>query len=269
MRHLPQRKINGGNDEYFTKHNVAQQCVSSLFTKIGDSTGSTFVEPSAGNGVFSEIMMAHNKSIISYDIAPKHKSIIKKDFLTVNFGNNNIKNAVFIGNPPFGTCSNLAVKFFNKASEAASYIAFILPKTFRKQSIHMRINHYFHLIHDEDLPKNSFVVNEHEHDVPTVFQIWEKRKNKRHPLRIPNNYITWTTKSEAEFAIRRVGGNAGTIYTNNFLNFSDSSNYFCVANHDSVVEKLQQADFKNIVNNTAGVRSISKLEIVSFLHSQC
>ncbi|MBE8181960.1 MAG: hypothetical protein HAW61_00340 [Candidatus Portiera sp.] len=269
MNHLPQRKINGGNDEYFTKPSVAEKCVNSLFAKLDPALESIFIEPSAGNGVFSKIIMGHDKKIISYDIEPQHKSIIKKDFLNINFNKNNIKDAIFIGNPPFGTCSNLAIKFFNKSSEAASHIGFILPKTFRKHSIQMKINHYFHLIHDEDLPKNSFLVNGVEHDVPTVFQIWEKQKNKREPLRIPNDYITWTKKSDADFAIRRVGGNAGTIYTDNFLNFSDSSNYFCVEKCGGVIEKLKQADFRSIVNNTAGVRSLSKLEILNFLHSQC
>lgn len=136
-----------------------------------------------------------------------------------------------IGNPPFGTCSNLAIKFFNKASEVASYITFILPRTFRKESIQRKLNKFFHLIYDEDLPKNSFLVAGKEHDVPTVFQIWKKEKEPKKFEKFDifsNDYIRWVTKEQAEFVIRRVGGNAGKVFYNtNLKNFNINSNYFC------------------------------------------
>ncbi len=269
MNNLPQRKVNGGNDEYFTKPRVAKKCISTLLKKVNGGGDGLFIEPSAGSGVFSNILLANDKQVLSYDINPQDDSVIKQDFLKLDFAQSKIAGAVVVGNPPFGTCSSLAIKFFNKSSEVANYIAFILPKTFRKESVQMRINNYFHLIHDEDLPKNSFLVDGLEHDVPTVFQIWEKQIIKRSYTPVKNDYIIWTAKEQAQFVIRRVGGNAGTVYTRNFAEFSESSNYFCVEKQKGVIGHLQQADFKYIVNNTAGVRSLSKSEILGFLHRRC
>ena len=35
------------------------------------------------------------------------------------------------------------------------------------------------MICEEDLPPNSFLVNDNPHDVPCVFQIWVKKENER------------------------------------------------------------------------------------------
>lgn len=268
MSNFSQRKLNGGNDDYFTKPTIAKKIIDNVLEKIPNNKNTLFVEPSAGNGVFSSILLAKNKKVISYDIAPQGDNIIKKDFLALNFQKENIKNAIFIGNPPFGTCSHLAVKFFNKASEVAEYIAFILPRTFRKVSIQKRIHKHFHLIHDEILQKNSFIVGGKEHNVPTIFQIWKKEKTPRVFNNVENKYIDWVSKEKALFAIRRVGGNAGAVYTKgNFENFSLSSNYFCIERKKGVMKILKTANFSNIINNTVGVRSLSKIEIVSYINN--
>jgi len=264
---LKQRKINGGNDEFFTKPAIAELVVKKMLEKIKTSPKTSFVEPSAGDGKFIEALIKFNrKNIVAYDIDPKTKAR-KRNFLGLDFNKEKIQhNSIFIGNPPFGFASNLAVKFFNKSSKRAKYIVFILPRTFRKDSIKNKLNKKFHLIYEEDLPKNSFLVNGVEHNVPALFQIWERRSYKRKQEKIENIFIEYTTPENSDFVIRRVGGRCGTIFENvDFQQFSTQSNYFCRELQPEVKKTLKEVDFSKIVNNTAGVRSLSKNEITKIL----
>ena len=270
MPYLRQRKLNGGNDEFYTKLQVAEHIVNKTLSVLKPKENALFVEPSVGNGSFSNILKRHNKKFIAFDINPKTEAI-KKNFLLVDFKEECIENAIFIGNPPFGFASSLAIKFFNKASEVATHIIFILPKTFRKESVQKKLNTNFHIIYESDLPKNSFLVDNKEHDVPCLFQIWEKRNYQRKHKKLKNGFIEYTHPDKADFVIRRVGGNAGKVFVGeDFKKFAIHSNYFCKALRKdiNIIEILKNIEFSHVVNNTAGVRSLSKGEISNILHQK-
>ena len=42
------------------------------------------------------------------------------------------KNILIVGNPPYGKNCSTAINFFNHAVTISDFIAFIIPKTFRK-----------------------------------------------------------------------------------------------------------------------------------------
>ena len=204
------------NDQFYTKQNIAKN----VFEKVSSRYNiDMYVEPSAGSGSFYTLLPKSCR--IGLDIDPKTNGVKKVDYF--EFDVNSLKekhdNICVIGNPPFGKNSSLAVKFFNRSAEYAKYIAFILPRTFRKDSIVNRLNKNFHLSYEEILDKNSFeLLDKTEYSVSCVFQIWERKnktridivKNKKH------KDWTWVSKSEKpDFAIRRVGVNAGKIYEYN------------------------------------------------------
>ena len=87
-----------------------------------------------------------------------------------------IKKIHIIGNPPFGRQSSLAIKFIKNLVNIAIVCLFILPKSFKKDSMKKHFPLEYHLIFEFDLPENSFIVDDKEHNVPCVFQIWEKKK---------------------------------------------------------------------------------------------
>ena len=90
-----------------------------------------------------------------------------------------------LGNPPFGQQNSLAVNFFNEASKFCNTIAFILPLSFKKDSVQNRLNLSFHLKEEINLSECEFLlVNETKIVVPCVFQIWEKRANSRKKKRM-------------------------------------------------------------------------------------
>jgi len=71
-----------------------------------------------------------------YDLAPEKEDIQQADWLTLDktiF--QNFSKILVYGNPPFGEQSNLAIKFFNESAKIADTIAFVLPLSFKKDSI--------------------------------------------------------------------------------------------------------------------------------------
>ncbi len=250
---MKQRAINGGNDEYFTKVEVARKCISELISLIGNDF--LFIEPSAGGGSFITEM---TPSIIGYDINPKYEGVIKGNWFDVNVPSG----CVVLGNPPFGFAASMAIKFFNHAATGASYIGFIVPRTFRKASVHSKLDLNFWLIHDVDIERNSFLVDGIEYDVPCCFQIWERRVECRVIGVEVEAVVEFVKPAEAEFCIRRVGGRAGQLLDG--LDHSVSSTYFCRAKFWWVKDAVNDLDL-GFVNNTAGVRSISKYELQSKL----
>lgn len=246
-------------DQFYTKKIVALD----LFAKFNaivlsnKLNSNDWLEPSAGAGAFFELMPVNK---LGLDLDVKVEKVIKADFLTYELSK---KDYVVLGNPPFGKNSSLAIKFFNKAAEHAVLIGFIVPKTFKKDSVKNKLNRNFHLIYEEDLKKNSFEFEGKEYDVPCVFQVWIKKENLRE-LAIKNfthKDFVFVEKEEADFAIQRVGVAAGKVKTD-FKNYARASHYFLKASQE-VREVFERIDWSSVKGNTAGNPSISKSELIN------
>ena len=69
-------------DKYYTKSEIAEQCFKHLKTYLSTRTdlkSIVFVEPSAGNGRFYDVITGNK---IGLDIAPERGDIFKSDFLS-------------------------------------------------------------------------------------------------------------------------------------------------------------------------------------------
>ncbi|UWV78165.1 hypothetical protein NWE59_04390 [Mycoplasmopsis felis] len=117
--------------------------------------------------------------------------IKKANFLDLNINDFiiNKKNNLVITNPPFGKKTNLAIDFLNKSLIFSDIICMILPNTFNRYSVQSKINPNSKLIYTENLPKNSFIVNDREYSVNCVFQIWTNKsfKTRYSDKRLKNN----------------------------------------------------------------------------------
>ena len=169
-------------DQFYTKRDISLKCINLLLSILNINNNDLFIEPSAGDGSFSDYFKENNYNINTYDLEPKKKYIKKQDFLELNIDKyQNTKNKIHtIGNPPFGRQSSLAKKFIKKCALFSDTISFILPKSFRKESYQRVFPLNFHLIKEIEIEKNSFIINGEVHNVPCVFQIWEKKDNNRH-----------------------------------------------------------------------------------------
>lgn len=253
---------------FYTKPEIAQICIDKFNNKVSVSDNDLIIEPSAGSGDFLSIINStFTCSITAFDTSPRDTSIIERDFLTVNFDDfSEYNNIHVIGNPPFGRQSNTVCKFIKHMKEHVNTISFILPKSFKKNSVNKIFGHKFHLIEEYDLPKNSFyLLNGKNHDVPTVFQIWKKQLiNRDLQLYIEPIGFMFCKKEIADFSFRRVGMHAGDIDIN-ITDKSIQSHYFIKLNDEYLSKKmLIYNQLKNInfdCNNTVGPKSINKYEI--------
>jgi hypothetical protein len=128
----------------------------------------------------------------------------------------------------------------------------------------------FHLVYECDLPENSFLVSGDEHNVPCVFQVWEKRVFDRPIVSTltPENFV-FVKKIEApDISFRRVGVNAGIVSTD-IIPKSHQSHYFIrFTNGKTIQENLDRLSTITFeFDNTVGPKSISKQELISRFNS--
>lgn len=239
-----------GLDKFYTKKDI----VKSILKEIDISYFNSIIEPSAGSGSFSDEL-----NCIAYDIKPENDSIIKQDFLTLEV--KETPPVLVIGNPPFGRNGSLALKFIKHSAIFADTIAFILPKSFKKDSFYYKIPLNFWKTKEIDLDDNSFFYNGENTSVPCVFQIYEKRDiNRIKPKKTEPKSFSFVKKNEANVSIRRVGVYAGKAFSD--IEKSEQSHYFIkVKDPDSFIEKVNNVKWEH--NNTVGPRSISKPELIS------
>lgn len=249
-------------DRFYTSKKSVQECLALLNLTQYDC----IIEPSAGTGSFSNEI----PNCYAYDIAPANENIVQADWFKLDKTQfQHYKSILVIGNPPFGQQNTLATQFFNESAKFANTIAFILPLSFKKDSVKNRLNENFHLIEEIILTDNSFtLVDGNTITVPCVFQIWEKQEIKRQKitLKTTSALFDFTTADKADFRIQRVGGNAGKASFD--LTRAASSNYFIKNNTELSNEK-----FVEFVNNlifpsisfTVGPKSLSKGELIAVI----
>jgi len=254
------------NDKFYTKQSIVNKCCDAIRSNIEiDKKKDLIIEPSAGNGAFINAIKKLSNNYEFYDIAPEHEEIIEQDYLKFNVDKKYDKIHV-ISNPPFGRQSSLAIKFIKKSCEFCDTISFILPKSFKKDSLKKHFDLYFHLVYEIDLEDNAFIINENEEvDVPCVFQIWIKKNTKRKVVdKLVATKFSFVKKNEKpDISFRRVGVYSGYVDTD-YKNKSIQSHYFIRFNNRSKVKdnikKMKNIKFE--FNNTVGPRSISKQELI-------
>lgn len=254
------------NDKFYTKSDISKLCIDMLNLSDFD----LIIEPSAGNGSFSKQI----NNCIAYDLVPEDESIIQQDFFELDITQFNDKKVLTIGNPPFGVQNNLAIAFFNKAAKYSDTIAFILPKSFMKESIQRKLDLSFHLEKFIELPYNSFLLNGEEYGVNCVFQVWKKKKFKRivKKKNFCYSFIEFGNVNDFDFIVRRVGGNAGKAYIlKEGETVSTQSNYF-IKNKTSLSNEALVDIINGIkmdaVNYSVGPRSLSKIELIEYLEEE-
>lgn len=254
-------------DKYYTKDIVVELCLNLVKAHIPINSNDLIIEPSAGNGSFITGIKSLSNNFIFYDLEPENEEITKQDYLLCDYVEmrSKFENIHIIGNPPFGRQSSLAIKFIKKSCEFCNSISFILPKSFKKDSLKKTFPLQFHLICEIDLPDKSFLVDGVEHNVPCVFQIWQKKNIKRLVIEKlePINFIFVEKTDKPDISFRRVGVNAGIIDINIDKKSAQSHYFIKFTNNKTVNDNIEQ--LSNIIydfNNTVGPKSISKQELI-------
>lgn len=271
---LSRNKEGVSKDQYYTNPILAQQCIDIFIDTVQPDIEDIMIEPSAGNGSFSDILK-EDWNLYSYDIEPKKEYIMELDFLKLDVRMFEGKRVHCIGNPPFGKNGSLAKQFIKKCCKFSQSVSFILPKSFKKPSCYRVFPLNFHKIFEGDCPSKSFVVNGKEYDAQCVFQIWIKKDEVREEeLKLePVGYSFINKNKNPHLAITRVGGRSGKAHID-FQGRSEQTHLY-VRLSDDVISSLNLDEFvsrlnniKHDFNNTAGPRSIAKAELIPLINNE-
>lgn len=308
-------------DQFFTKPDVAVECVTRLQSVLKDDlcTFDLVLEPSFGDGAFVSALRAvgvqpprlkfvdidarsseHRADFLGAPVVPKEyfhsKALSRAGSMDMFLAKSSSTTrpaqpcCITIGNPPFGKNSSLAIAFFNRAAEFSTVIAFVVPRTFSKVSVHNKLDLAFSLMYEYVLEEEGFLFKGEPYDVPCVFQVWIHGKyanlirddeRAKAPMQVPKSLVRTVSKTLSEtphfifvkptagpdFAIRRVGVNAGRIFEKDVTSCSEQSHLFLkvrsgVARRD-VLRNLKSLDLEKLdcKLQTAGNPSISKSEL--------
>lgn len=167
-------------DAFYTKSEIAKRFVDKINSIIPMSEFDLVVEPSAGNGRILDHLPINNR--VGLDIHPEREDITKQDFFTYQPPSNpllfEVPKVLTIGNPPFGRSSKLAVEFFKHAATFSQAIAFIVPRSWEKYSLHRRLPSDWDLYWHSILPDASFTFKDEDYPVRCTAQLWLHKSYK-------------------------------------------------------------------------------------------
>ena len=251
-------------DKYYTNPIIAKKYSTIFKDHIKINDNDLIIEPSAGNGVWTyQFQIPCN--LIAFDLQPEAPNSIPQNFLNLDLYKFQTK-LHFIGNPPFGRQSSLAKQFIKHICNCTKTetIAFILPKSFKKDSFQKIFPLTFHKIYEDDVDTNAFLVDGNPYDVPCVFQIWIRKNTNRviPPKLNPIGFQFVKQNDNPDYSIRRVGVYAGKLSTE--TDKSPQSHYFIKTNCKYFKETYEKIIWEH--NNTVGPKSISKQELIAKLN---
>jgi len=204
-------------DAYMTAPPIGEYLVATMKTKIAEEEIPTddlwWVECCAGSGNILQHMPPDRQ--LGIDINPLAPGILRADFFRYKL--DPTVQWALLTNPPFS--DDGPTRIFNRAAaQNVRAIGLVLPAHLRADKAQWvnGLDPFYWCIHDELLPKHSFLRNGKPHDVPARFQIWVRRETRRQPLKERTEHpdIIWVPKSrsnEATIWICRRGSDIGDI----------------------------------------------------------
>jgi len=252
-----------GKEQYYTPAQTAQELTARLASMVPNLAQRTVIEPAGGTGAFIDAAAKLGVAdFLSFDIEPKHPRVKKADFLKTAL---KASSAVTLGNPPFGRNNSLSIPFFNHAAQHSDFIAFIVPRSWRKWSVTNRLHRNFHLIDDLDLQLDY--VNEagelmhSKKRLATCFQIWERRDSLRALVAVEDNgLVSKTTPELADVSLTVFGYGCGQLKTE-FVRKPNTTQMFLKLGHPKSLDALKSVDFSRFFKNTAYTEALSFQEI--------
>lgn len=189
---MPELRTARDLDKFYTVPSLASELVDTACDILQVNRNEhMFVEPSAGSGAFSNAV----PHVMAYDLKPEGENIKQADFLSLEPEWD--REAVAIGNPPFGKKARLAVDFLNRCGQNCDAVCFILPNTFRRYNTQSSVDEELALVYDRDLSEHgSFTYLGSPYSLRCIFQVWVRkdgslwkndmqdiRQRKRPPIR--------------------------------------------------------------------------------------
>ena len=174
---------------------------------------------------------------------------------------------VIVGNPPYGSGGNLAIKFLNKCGDLSDDVRLVLPLSVRKVSSVNKIRLDMICVSDDQLPDETFPGG-----IRTVLQRWVKTDTLRDKIETITTHPDFDFVKKGDpntnvFVMR--SGHAGKVLTEGYEDY-EHSHYFIHAKTSEVIETLKQCEtkFREVAKMTNGMDKLSKHELVT-LYMEC
>jgi hypothetical protein len=183
-------------DQFYTNPKIGKRFVSEIDKLYGFDKFDYIIEPSMGEGFIYKYLPKNKR--IGLDIEKNHPDCLEGDFLEWKPEKSNISyepllgkhpDIMFVGNPPFGRSSKLAVEFFEHAAKYSSVICFIIPRTWMRFAVQNRLPSDFGLYWQAVLPDAAFIFNGDPYEVRCVAQCWSRFDPK--PETDINGTVDW------------------------------------------------------------------------------
>lgn len=253
-----------GKEQFYTPADLALTLTKQISPLVGGLENKLVIEPAGGTGAFIKAAQSQGASkVLSFDIEPKADGVLLADFLEADL--TGISGALTISNPPFGRNNSLSIPFFNKAAQHSDFIAFIVPRSWRKWSVINRLDRNFHLIHDQDL-SIDYVDDLGEmvwqkSSLRTCFQLWQRQDTQRNLIKVQDlGLVSKVSPEEADVAITVFGYSCGLVRTE-FDRVPNSTVMFLKLHDERVLPALHKVDFSKFYRNTAYTEALSLQEI--------
>ncbi len=250
-----------GVEQYYTPKDLALKLSKQLIAITGSDR--SFLEPAGGNGSFiTALEELGAQEIQAVDLYPKHPKVKGANFLDHRPRG---KDLVTISNPPFGRNNSLSIPFFNHAANHSEYIAFLVPRSWRKWSVQNRLDRRFHLISDQDVAVN-YVTDSGErigvnNDLRTCFQIWQRQETLRQIVKVEDRGLIRKCKpDQADIAIRVFGFGCGKVYRE-FPKVPNTTLMFLTVLDARVFEVIEGLDYERFTLNTSYTRALALPEL--------
>ena len=168
-------------DQFYTNPKISKRFVEKIDELYDLKKFDHVIEPSMGEGFIYDRLPTSNR--IGLDIEKNHPDCLEGDFLRWTPEKSGIEyepllgqypDIAFVGNPPFGRSSGLAIEFFEHCALYSDVVCFIIPRTWMKYSIHQRLPSDFGLYWQAILPEYAFVFNGKPYPVRCVAQCWSR-----------------------------------------------------------------------------------------------
>jgi hypothetical protein len=133
---------------------------------------------------------------------------------------------VVIGNPPYGSGGNLAIRFLNKCADLSDDIRLVMPVSIRKPSSQNKVRLDLICIEDVTLPDTTFGKT-----IKTVRQRWIKTDTLRDKISTftthPDlEFVSYNERHDANVFIGlKGGGPGGRVKTENFEHYADTGHH--------------------------------------------
>jgi hypothetical protein len=169
---------------------------------------------------------------------------------------------VIIGNPPYGSGGNLAIRFLNKCLDLSDTVTMVLPLSVRKVSSLNKIRLDAICVEDIKLPDETFPGG-----IRTVRQTWVRTDSPRSKIQTLTTHpdFEFVKKGDSDvnvFVMR--SGNAGRVLTEGYEDY-EWSHYFIKAKDQQVIDNLLaiESELIELGKVTNGMGKLSKHELIT------